>query len=245
MNKNTLNKTALCAAAVLLCLCLTFSFAATSRGTGTGYNTSVPVLVNSVDKSRLRSSLKHLTASPRKSHEMQQATLNWIKAAIDPAGARTYFHSYQYNGKTWHNLVATVPEDVPADPGEKHLVIGAHIDTVEGSPGADDNAGGVAAVMEAVRVLAKAQLGMRVDFVFFTNEESGKIGSTAYARDARASGEDITAMIAVDMVAYGPADEDLDLVTREPYAWFAHAFKQASDLYVDLPSKVMLPQDCG
>ena len=154
-------------------------------------------------------------------------------------------HEYEYNGLNWHNLVASIPGNASLAPGEPHLVVGAHIDSVSGSPGADDNASGVAAIMEAARVLANAQLGVRVDFVFFTNEESGRIGSAAYAADAKTSGEDITAMIAVDMIAYGSADEDLDLVTRPADGWVADNFKEASDLYTTLATNVILDQSCG
>jgi Zn-dependent M28 family amino/carboxypeptidase len=211
-----------------------------------GYDDSVYALVDNVNSNRLLSTLNYLTSyNSRASYEAQEAVLNWIKTNLDAAGANTRLHEYEYNGLTWHNLVATIPGNASLDPGEAHLVVGAHIDSVPGSPGADDNASGVAAIMEAARVLANAQLDMRVDFIFFTNEEKGRVGSAAYASDAKTSGEDITAMIAVDMIAYGSAGEDLDLVTKPVYGWVADNFKEASDLYTTLASNVILDQSCG
>ncbi len=213
--------------------------------TGSGFAADVSDPVNSVDKSRLLSTLKYLTASARDSHEAQEAALTWLQENLAAAGVATKFHSYLHSGRAWRNLIATIPENASADPGEERLVVGAHIDTVAGSPGADDNAGGVAAILEAARVLADAPLGMSVDFVFFTNEEIGRIGSAAYARDARTAGQAITGMIAVDMIAYGPAGEDLDLATRPAHAWLANAFKEGSDLYTAVATHVILDDACG
>lgn len=238
-------KMALFAIRSLFCLIPPLFFAAISTAAAPVYLAGMPDLVNSVDKSRLLASLTYLTASPRDTPEAQEAVLTWLQTELAAAGVTTHFHTYQYDGKTFRNLVATIPENASPDPGEEHFVVGAHIDSVANSPGADDNAGGVAAILEAVRVLANAAHGKRVDFVFFTNEEIGRVGSAAYARDAKAAGEAIAGMIAVDMVAYGTADEDLDIATRPAFAWLADAFKEGSDTHAAVTTKVILDQACG
>jgi Zn-dependent M28 family amino/carboxypeptidase len=206
----------------------------------------VPALVAKVDKARLQSTLTNLISfGSRDSYATQETVLKWIKTNLDIAGAQTHWHTYPYNWLTWHNLVATIPGDAALDPDEPRLVVGAHIDTVAGSPGADDNASGVAAVMEAARVLASSTLNLRVDFVFFTQEESGRIGSTRYAADAKAAGEDILAMIAVDSIAFGSADEDLDIATRPAMAWVAEHFQEASIQYTDLKTNLVIDEGCG
>ncbi len=99
--------------------------------------------------------------------------------------------------------------------------------------------------MEAARVLAGSDLSMRVDFVFFTLEESGAVGSGAYAGDAKASGEAIQAMIAVDMVGYGSPDEDLDLATKPSMAWLAQGYKVAADTYTELDTVLVIEETCS
>jgi Zn-dependent M28 family amino/carboxypeptidase len=99
--------------------------------------------------------------------------------------------------------------------------------------------------MEAARILASFTLNLRVDFVFFTQEESGRIGSTRYAADAKAVGEDILAMIAVDSIAFGSADEDLDIATRPAMAWVAEHFQEASIQYTDLKTNLVIDEGCG
>jgi hypothetical protein len=90
---------------------------------------------------------------------------------------------------------------------EEIVVVGAHYDSVSGSPGANDNASGTAAVLELARCFADRRAARRLRFVFFVNEEppyfqTDAMGSLAYARRARARGERVVAMISVETVGY-------------------------------------------
>jgi hypothetical protein len=84
------------------------------------------------------------------------------------------------------------------------FVVGAHYDTVSNTPGADDNASGVAAVLEIARVLAGLHLPYSVDFVAFTLEEISPYfqGSREYVRQAGLQGDQIIGMICFDMIGY-------------------------------------------
>jgi Zn-dependent M28 family amino/carboxypeptidase len=83
--------------------------------------------------------------------------------------------------------------------GAGAIVVGAHYDTVPGSPGADDNASGVAALIELSRMSLAAR------FVAFANEEmpyyhTNEMGSQAWAQAARARGDDLRAMFSLEML---------------------------------------------
>lgn len=85
------------------------------------------------------------------------------------------------------------------------IVVGAHYDSVRGSPGANDNASGVAALLEIARMLKGADLRRSVRLVAFVNEEPpffewGEMGSELYARSARRRGDDIRLMISLEML---------------------------------------------
>jgi hypothetical protein len=87
------------------------------------------------------------------------------------------------------------------------LLVGAHYDSVRGSPGADDNASGVAALLELSCVFVTEDPARTVRFVAFVNEEppffmTGKQGSMVYARAARARGDDIRLMVALEMLGF-------------------------------------------
>jgi Zn-dependent M28 family amino/carboxypeptidase len=102
------------------------------------------------------------------------------------------------------NLEVTVPGGkLP----EEIIVVGAHYDSVFGSPGADDNASGVAALLELSRLFAGVRPGCSLRFVAFTNEEppffAGRhMGSLIYAQAAKRRGDRIRFMISLEMLGY-------------------------------------------
>ncbi len=88
---------------------------------------------------------------------------------------------------------------------EKIILIGAHYDSVYGSPGANDNGSGVAALLELSRLFKDLAPQKSVRFVAFTNEEppfftTGQQGSAVYARQARERGDDIVLMAALETI---------------------------------------------
>jgi len=90
---------------------------------------------------------------------------------------------------------------------EEIILVGAHYDTVQGSPGADDNASGIAALLEIGRCIADTVPGRTLRLVAFVNEEapfffSGTMGSMVYARAARKRGDDIRLMMSLEMLGY-------------------------------------------
>ncbi len=87
------------------------------------------------------------------------------------------------------------------------IVIGAHYDAEVGTPGADDNASGVAAMLELARRFAGTQTDRTIRWVGFTNEENsnsagGVMGSFVHAREARNRNESIVAMMSLEMLGY-------------------------------------------
>jgi len=87
------------------------------------------------------------------------------------------------------------------------VVVGAHYDSAEGAPGADDNASGVAATLELARRLSTRRFQRTIRFVLFANEEppyfqNPGMGSLAHARGARQRGERIAAMLSLESIGY-------------------------------------------
>ena len=87
------------------------------------------------------------------------------------------------------------------------IVIGAHYDSVIGSPGANDNGSGVAAVIELARLLRKARPARTLRFVAFANEEqpffkTEEMGSRFYARRSQQRRDNIVAMLSLETIGY-------------------------------------------
>ena len=106
-------------------------------------------------------------------------------------GARFRRQEYPSGGRMVRNI----------EVGAGRIVVGAHYDTVPGSPGADDNASGVAAVIELSRMVSPG----KIRFVAFANEElpyshGEEMGSFVYASRAREQGEPFAAMFSLEML---------------------------------------------
>jgi Zn-dependent M28 family amino/carboxypeptidase len=144
----------------------------------------------------------------RSTHEKQWEAARWIAARFAELGLEVTRPTYQYRGKSWPNVVATL--EGGARRGEVVLAI-AHLDSTASdspsvAPGADDDAGGVAVLLEVARRLRGRPLERTVELVVFSNEEEDAAGSRAFARAARASGTRIAAVVNFDVLGYaGPS----------------------------------------
>ena len=109
-------------------------------------------------------------------------------------------HEFEFNGKTHQNLIlnlnAIANADIPP------ILIGAHYDAVPGTPGADDNATGVAVLLEMAKVFANNPLKNPVRLVAFDLEEYGLLGSTAYARYLKENKQKLRLMLSLEMLGY-------------------------------------------
>jgi hypothetical protein len=150
------------------------------------------------------------------------------------------FQFYSWDGPgTSRNVVATLPGET--EPGPV-VIIGAHYDSISGSgvaPGADDNASGTAAVMEAARILSRYHFAHTVRFIAFSAEEYGLWGSEHYALDAYFRGETVLGMLNLDMIAFTDAvPEDLDLITNAASRALADQWAANAQAYAGLECRI-------
>jgi hypothetical protein len=159
-----------------------------------------------VDPERLKAHVRTLseTFHPRDhAHpENLERAASYLAEALSQAGGRVRSEPYTANGASYRNVIATFgPES------EERLVIGAHYDAAEGAPGADDNASGVAGLLELAALLKERPPPMRVDLVGFTLEEPPHFrrdtqGSKVHARALRTQGVKVRAMLSVESIGF-------------------------------------------
>jgi Peptidase family M28 len=137
------------------------------------------------------------------------AAADFIEDSFSRAGLRTRRDSYEMGGQPCHNIEAEIPgsQQGAAASSLPIIVIGAHYDSVFGSPGANDNGSGVAATLALARRFASAKPKRTLRFVAFVNEEppyflSGEMGSLVYARRCKERGDKISAMISLETIGY-------------------------------------------
>ncbi|MFF3323441.1 M28 family peptidase [Streptomyces sp. NPDC002889] len=214
----------------------------------------VPALVQELtrraDPLRLRHDVEHLADRPRsrtrapeamlraEAHvtrelaaagwltERQPFDVRWRLGCTDRHGNRALPLKLRLHRRlTGANLLARLPagDDRPT------VVVGAHLDTVDGSPGADDNASGVAALLEIARLLGGLPRPPAVTLMFFDMEELGFIGSRAAARELRRTRQ-VAGMICLESVGCfltGPGTQAMPAGFRFAFPGAAAAVRSA------------------
>jgi Zn-dependent M28 family amino/carboxypeptidase len=131
-----------------------------------------------------------------------QAAAGYIEQTWRAQGYGVSTQTYDAYGERCTNLEVSRPGLQKPD---EILLIGAHYDTVRGCPGANDNASGVAAMLEIAGYFADLTPSVTVRFVAFVNEEppsfyTGQQGSMVYAKAARQRGDDIRLMVSLETI---------------------------------------------
>jgi hypothetical protein len=127
---------------------------------------------------------------------------NYVQAQLEALGLLVERQAFTAEGGSYRNLVVRLGPDTP-----DVVVIGAHYDVAGAQPGADDNASGVAGLIELARLLQTAKLTRRVELVAYTNEEppffrTPHMGSAIHAKAHKASGKQTRLMLSLECIGY-------------------------------------------
>ncbi|HOI16370.1 MAG TPA: M20/M25/M40 family metallo-hydrolase [Geobacteraceae bacterium] len=164
------------------------------------------------DEAQLESNLKgHVTMlagtigerNTQRYHELRRAE-EYIRGRFTALGFAVHEQSYQADDRQVKNVWVEVSGTRQPD---EIVIIGAHYDSPSGSPGADDNASGTAALLELARLLRDAKPGRTLRLVAFVNEEppffqTDLMGSRVFAATAARRKEKIAAMLALESIGY-------------------------------------------
>lgn len=175
---------------------------------------------------RLRAHVQYLAGelgerNPFQYKNLEQARL-YIERGFAEADYEIRHDTYEIAGRTYRNVVVE-------QPGRQRegniLVVGAHYDTVTRTPGADDNASGVATLLEVARLLRDSAPELTVRLIAFTLEEpphfhSASMGSRVHAQKCRKQGDRIAGMISLEMVGYYDASDGSQCYPFPCLRWF-------------------------
>lgn len=129
-------------------------------------------------------------------------TAEYLTAELAAAGHPVERQEYEVEGTVCANLEVEFPGTIRPD---EIVVVGAHYDSVSGSPAANDNGSGVAAVLALARRFSGSRHDRTLRLVAFVNEEqpyahTEQMGSWVYARRCRERGENVTAMLSLETI---------------------------------------------
>ena len=153
-----------------------------------------------VSTTELRNRLERIIGerSPFSTPRHLAAVENYIEREFESYGLSVESDSFTYLGRRYRNVIGR------SGP-ERHgplIILGAHFDSMEGSPGADDNASGAAVLLEAAKILSGFRLRSPVLFCAFNLEELNMIGSAHFAKKLKAAGAVVRAMVSLEMVGF-------------------------------------------
>lgn len=145
---------------------------------------------------------------PRSYQDLEKLnkTADYIEEKLHSYGCDVKRQSFKYMGNTYYNIIGEI-HPVRNNISNEVLIIGAHYDTVPYTPGADDNASGVAGMLELARLSMVRPPSKTVRFVAFTLEEpplfrTRHMGSYVYARSLKKERVKIEGMISLEMIGY-------------------------------------------
>ena len=126
----------------------------------------------------------------------------YIESELRTTSAKVTVQRYAATGRNFQNRIAQVGPDT-----EDVIVVGAHYDVADIQPGADDNASGVAGLIELAKALSNAKLKQRVELVAYTLEEppyfrTANMGSAIHAKSLKAKGKRVTLMLSLECIGY-------------------------------------------
>ncbi|MEW6326438.1 MAG: M28 family peptidase [Thermodesulfobacteriota bacterium] len=165
-------------------------------------------LIAQVDTGNLRyytssiTGLRHAWKEP----EALEERARYVEEVFASFGLQVESQEVPFHGRTYRNIIGTLQGKKDAD----LLLVGAHYDAALGSPGADDNASGVAVLLEAARILSQCNPDNTMQFVAFTLEEpqlpvmtlTFLIGSRHFAQEARKKGVKYKGALILESVGY-------------------------------------------
>src|SRR4051812_25710821 len=161
--------------------------------------------MNRADPARLERDVRALEGErhPHTSAEALAAAARYIMTEFSAVGLQPERRPFEFRGRSYDNVLAVQPG---TDPGHARVLIGAHYDSVRGTPGADDNASGVAGVLETARLLAGGKFPGSIEYVGFNLEElqtyTYRVGSRRHAAAARAAGVKYAGALVLEMIGY-------------------------------------------
>ncbi|MGV7228633.1 MAG: M28 family peptidase [Nitrospirales bacterium] len=159
----------------------------------------------------------------------------YIGKTLSETGYEVARQEYDVSGQICENLEAEVRGTERPD---EIVLIGAHYDSVKGSPGANDNATGVAAMLALARAFSQTPASRTLRFVAFTNEEppffrSRHMGSRVYAKRSRQRTENIILMLSLETIGYYSDEQG-----SQSYVFPLHFFYPSTGNFIAFVSNV-------
>jgi hypothetical protein len=211
----------------------------------TSFNEDIISLISDIDDQMILGYLENLTSfGPRETATPAcDESGEYIYNEFNNMGLDVRKHEWIYYDDLYGDNIEATLHGVNESSDEIYIIC-AHYDSVEGSPGADDDGSGVAAVLIAAEIMSKHVFDHTIRFVTFSGEEQGLFGSFFYAEEANESNDNIVAVLNVDMIGFAETEEDASKISiyEDEYSEWITAFTtDLADQYYDYIGLEVVP----
>lgn len=197
--------------------------------------TSITKMIAKVSNSTVTSYLQDLQDFRTRHSYTNNSTLaaEYIANMFNKTELEVEYDFFIYNNYSMKNVIATIPG---SSKNSSIFIISAHYDSLSPqwesiAPGADDDASGVAALIEAARILSEYDFNSTLKFIAFSGEEQGLLGSKHYAEEAFYSNESIVGVINFDMIGYNDNFSKIDLIGNPESEWLVDLMNSTNSEY--------------
>lgn len=193
----------------------------------------IPNLISQVNETKLHTYVDAIASfgpHPTGSKTLEDVC-TYVYESFNNINIQVSYDPWQKDGFSGKNIIATIPGKT-----QRSVIVTAHADTVAVSPGADDDASGIAANLMIAEILRDFTCNATIKCIIFTGEENGCLGSTEYAEEAVENQDDIIGVLSLDKIGYAQSSEDGRLVrhhANKQSAWMIDISEQVSQQYHD------------
>ena len=165
-------------------------------------------MIQQLDGEMILGYLEDLTAfGPRVTGNIEcEEAGDYIYNEFQSMGLDVRYQDWSYYGYDDRNIEATLHGT--NETSDEIYIICGHYDSVPDSPGADDDGSGTVAVLAAAYIMSQYSFNHTIRFVTFSGEEQGLLGSHEYVEEASENGDNIIAVLNVDMIGYAITEYD-------------------------------------
>lgn len=202
--------------------------------------TKITQAIAMVNETLVRGFLENLTAfgpRPTGTYGCEKAA-EYLFEQFKNMGLETRYHEWttfnklipmlRYNGKNVEGAL------LGKYPTKEVLIFNGHYDSVEVSPGANDDGSGIAAILTAAYALSNFEFNRTIKFVAFSGEEVGLLGSRAYAKEAYENNEKILVEFNADMIGYAETSlggRSVSISSTQDAKWAVNKIKEVNKNY--------------
>ena len=172
-------------------------------------------LVNSIKK-HINKLAVDIGSRPITNEQSIKKTENYITGYFKNIGLQVHQQQYKYGNYDIANIIACSQKNLLSS---KYYVIGAHYDSVPETYGADDNASGIAVLLELARYTIQEEISLPVCFVAFTAEEPPTFsthhqGSKIFVKSVKEKKDEVLGAIILEMVGYTSNEQAYPMVLK-------------------------------